>query len=431
MKVDRSVKNQRRVRKGHMMENLEIDTPLPGWKGAKDAARAGKRGFSTQLIIFALVAIFVLPGILFSALLLNRYAESERVQYQLEGRNAARTTATVLDRYLSGLRITLQTLAASVPLASGDMESFHEQATRVKTLIKADITLRRPDGRQIIRTDAPWNTPLPPVSRASDAQVIASGLPVISDVFIESASGRPMVAIVLPVMMEGELKYLLDINVGTDTLRDAIKDVIPSNWLIGIGDRVGTYVTRSRNHAEFSGKPGVPAFLARAVGDEGAFTGESAFGEKVLVGYTRSAFSHWLIAASIKQEVIEAPLKNALYILITFGVLMLAVASLIALWLWRFIARPLEALTAASRHVGDMRWIVPVKTPLREFVAVGDALHAAAQQVRSITISLRPGSRRGRPNWRAPTPNLSRTWPSARRWKPSSGRCKRWRRWAS
>ena len=368
---------------GRTMENVEIDAKHQSWKGTIDTtAEAGKQGVPTQLLILALVAIFVIPGIAFAGLLLSRYADAERARYQLESVNVARAATAVIDRHLNGLQVVLRTLATSAPLATGDLEGFHDQAARLKILARADIGLRRPDGQQLINTRLPWGTPLPSTSFAIDAEAMATGQPTVSDVFTEDA-GHPMVAIVLPVTVGGKPGYLLHVTIETDVLREVIKNLVPPNWLVGVGDRKGVYVTRSRNHAEFSGKPGVPAFLSRAVGNEGTFTGESVFRENVLVGYTRSALSGWLIAASIKQETVESPLWNGLYTLGTFGALALVATSAIGLWLWRFIARPLEALAIASRHVGDARWVVPVRTSLREFVALRDALHEAARQVRS------------------------------------------------
>ena len=95
------------------------------------------------------------------------------------------------------------------------------------------------------------------------------------------------------------------------------------------------------------------------------------------------ALANWLVAANIKQSVIEAPLTEALYVLVAFGALTLLVASMIALWLWRFIARPLEGLAVASRQVGKMQSPILIETSLREFAVVRDALTAAHEQVRS------------------------------------------------
>ncbi len=348
-------------------------------------ARAGAPSYSvpTQLIILALVAVLVVPGIAFAGLLLARYAHSERARYQLESVDVARAASTALDRYLNGLQTTLQTLSTSAFLAAGDLEGFHRQAERVKDFIGADIGLRRPDGQQLVNTRLSWGAALPPTPLVVDTQVIATGKPLVSDVFTGTVANRPIVAIILPVTMGGEPQYLLHISADTDRFHDVIASVVPDNWLIGIGDRQGTYVTRSENHREFTGKPGAPAFLARASGSEGTFVGENAYGEKVLVGYTRSGLANWLVAANIKQSVIEAPLTEALYVLVAFGALTLLVASMIALWLWRFVARPLEGLAVASRQVGQMQGPIPIKTSLREFAALRDALSAADEQVRS------------------------------------------------
>jgi signal transduction histidine kinase len=335
----------------------------------------------TQVIILALVAVLVVPGIAFAGLLLARYAHSERARYELESVDVARAASTALDRYMNGLQTTLQTLSTSAFLAAGDLEAFHQQAERIKSFIGADIGLRRPDGQQLVNTRLPWGTALPPTPLAVDAQVIATGKPLVSDLFI--IDNRPLVAIILPVKMGGELKYLLHISSETDRFHEVVASVVPDDWLIGVGDRKGTYVTRSENHSEFTGKPGVPAFLARTSAFEGTFVGENAYGEKVLVGYTHSALANWLVAANIKQSVIEAPLTEALYVLVAFGALTLLVASMIALWLWRFVARPLEGLAVASRQVGKMQSPIPIETSLREFAVVRDALTAAHEQVRS------------------------------------------------
>ena len=337
----------------------------------------------TQLIILALVAVLVVPGIAFAGLLLARYAHSERARYELESVDVARAASTALDRYLNGLQTTLQTLSTSAFLAAGDLEAFHQQAERIKSFIGADIGLRRPDGQQLVNTRLPWGAALPATPLAIDAQVIATGKPLVSDVFTDIVANRPLVAIILPVKVGGELKYLLHISSETDRFQEVVASVVPDNWLIGVGDRKGTYVTRSENHSEFTGKPGVPAFLARASAFEGTFVGENAYGEKVLVGYTHWALANWLVAANIKQSVIEAPLTEALYVLVAFGALTLLVASMIALWLWRFIARPLEGLAVASRQVGKMQSPIPIETSLREFAVVRDALTAAHEQVRS------------------------------------------------
>ena len=335
----------------------------------------------TQALILALVAIIVVPGIAFAGVLLSRYAAAEKSRYELEAKDVARAAAAVIDRDLTGLINTLQVLSTSRALAAGNLEDFYRQASSVKAFIGADIGLRLPNGQQLVNTRVPWGTSLPATPLETDARAIATRGPVISDVFVGSIANRPLVAVIVPVIVDDEAKYLLHVGAETERVLNIIKPVIPADWLIGIGDRNGTYVTRSENHAEFTGKPGVPAFLARARGDEGSFVGESAFREKVLVGYVRTSLTQWLIAANIRQSLLERPLNDALLLLVGFGVLVLAIAALLALWLWRFIARPLEALEAASRRFGQRETSFDIPTRLREFMAVRDALKAATAEV--------------------------------------------------
>ncbi|MDB5599519.1 MAG: hypothetical protein JWN71_1563 [Xanthobacteraceae bacterium] len=351
------------------------------------APHTQRSGVPTRLIILALVAVLVVPGILFAGMLLYRYAQAERAQYELQSVGVARAAAAVLDVELAGLQRTLQTLTTSEFLRKGDLAGFYQQAQRVKGSIGSDIGLRSLDGQQLVNTGVPWGTVLPATPFGIDAEVVAKRVPVVTDVFTGAIANRPLVAIVLPVILEGEARYLLHISSDTERFYNVIKPIVPPGWLIGIADRRGNYVTRSESHPEFTGKPGVPTFLARASGPEGTFTGESAFGDTVLVGYVRTG-SDWVVAANVRQSAIETPLREALYLLIGFGALILICTSFIALRLWRFIAEPLAGLARAGRDIGELHTPAAVPTKLREFQAVQDALSAAAAQVRHITDML-------------------------------------------
>jgi signal transduction histidine kinase len=341
-----------------------------------------RRGVPTRLIVLALVAVLVIPGVCFAGLLLFRYAQSEHARYELESIDVARSAATVLDAELTGLQRTLLTLSTSRALASDDFIDFYDQATSVKALIGAEIGLRRFDGQQLVNTRLPWGADLPMTPFEKDEEVIATRKPVVTNVFVGTFARQPLVAVVVPVIVEGKVKYLLHISTETERFYKAVREITPAGWIIGVGDARGSYVTRSENHREFTGKPGVSAYLARATGDSGTFIGESAIGAQVLVGYTHTKLGHWLVAANIPQAVVEAPLTSALHILIAFGTATLLLASLIALWLWRFVSRPLEHVMSASLSVANAQNPAPFRTRLREFLAVQRSLDLAVEQVR-------------------------------------------------
>ncbi|WP_066475407.1 response regulator [Bosea sp. WAO] len=345
-------------------------------------------GVPARLVILSLVAVLVLPGMVFAGLLLQRFAQSENERYRQEAREVASTAASILDRYLGGWQTTLQTLATSENLRSRNFEAFYRQATLVKHFVGAEIGLRRIDGEQIVNTRFPYGSQLPNYKFDVDSEAIATRKPVVSNIFIGAMTGEPLVTMIIPLEFDGRPEFLLHISANTQRLNDVLKPVVPANWVVAVGDRRGQYVTRSEDHEAFSGKPGVPAFLEKAVGASGNFEGQSAKGEPVLVGYVRSDLADWLVAASVHQSIIRQPLNTALQSLIAFGLAALLVASLIALWLWGLIGRPLAILTKASGQLGRLAGPIAAPTRLREFAALRNALSDASEQIRSDSAAL-------------------------------------------
>ena len=76
--------------------------------------------FSTQVLLGFLILLLLGPGLVFTGMLLLRYATVERERYSLEALTTARQIAAVIDRDLNGLITTLSTLTTSTRLKAGD-----------------------------------------------------------------------------------------------------------------------------------------------------------------------------------------------------------------------------------------------------------------------------------------------------------------------
>lgn len=354
----------------------------------RDTTGTSATGTSSRVIAMALIAIILLPGVMFAALLMHRYSVAERARFEQDALSTARAASSLLDRQLLGWKAALQTLATSTYLRSGNLEAFHDQAIRVKPFVGGDIGLRSVEGEQILSTVAPFGAPLPTSRIANDDAAIAAHKPFISNVFIGGVVNRPLIAVVVPVAIDGDVKYLLHVSVATTVLHDAVQQILQPSWIIGVADKAGQYVLRSDDDGAFRGKPGNPAFLAKAVGGSGTFSGQSARGDDVLVGYVKSDVSDWLIAANIPQSIAEQPLRTALLYLASLGGLVLIIASLGALLLWRLIERPLAQLTKASGALGKSDRDIAVPTRLREFRLLGDALSSASRQLHRDSAEL-------------------------------------------
>ncbi len=335
--------------------------------------------FSTHALLVLVITLLVGPGLGFAGFLLFRYASVERDRYTFEALSSARYIAAVIDRDLKGLSSTLGTLATATRLRTGDLAGFHGQATQVSNIVEALVVLRTPDGQQLVNAAYPWGAALSPSHLAIDAEVLAQKRPMVSDVFHDQATNRPAFAVVMPVLIDGDLRYLLSIQAPTERIAALLTPSIIGQWVVGIGDRKGDYVTRAPGHDAFSGKAGVPEFLAQVKGIEGNFRGSNPYAEEILVGYAHTSLSNWLVAASMPTALIEAPMREELIGLFGFGALTLVVSIFLVFWLWRVAARPLRLLTRTDISSTAAMQELDLHSPVREIHELATTLLRQAQ----------------------------------------------------
>ena len=88
--------------------------------------RSIKLGLRAYLIIFGLA--IVIPVLLYSALILHLYTQSERASNERRALAIARALSSDIDREITGIITTLEALATSPALATKDFMAFHVQA---------------------------------------------------------------------------------------------------------------------------------------------------------------------------------------------------------------------------------------------------------------------------------------------------------------
>ena len=348
------------------------------------------RRLPTQTYLLGLVAAVGIPLLAFAAFLLLRYAATERARFERDGLQFARQVALVVDSELAGLVALLKGLAASSALARDDFAQFHAEASSLIGGRDEVIVLRDLGSRQFVNTQRPFGSDLPPAVAITpaDRAAFAAGRPVVSGVYLSPISGEPRIAVAFPIRRSGATAYVLAVTVPTARVRDALLPAVPPGWIIGIGDRDGTYVTRSARHEDITGKPGVPDYLEKAVGRSGTFTSINFEGVVLVAAYYRSDFSGWLYGANIPQEVVEAPLRRSLRLLAALGTAALALSVLLAYWLGRRFTAAMRDLARRATALGVGQPVAPVMTGPREVIVVGEALAAAATAIDERTREL-------------------------------------------
>ncbi len=348
------------------------------------------RRLSTRTYLLGLIGAVVLPLLAFAAFLLIGFASNERSRFEREAAQIARHTALVVDGELGGLIALLKGIASSSALAADDFLRFHEEAKRLVERGNEVLVLRDLGSRQIVNTQRPFGEALPPavpLSR-SDHERFAERRTVVSDVYASPISGEARVAVALPIIRDAVPIYVLALTVPTSRIRDALLPAVPGGWIVGVGDGNGTYVSRSIRHEDVTGKPGVPEYLAKAVGSSGTFTSFSLEGAALLAGYYRSDFSGWLFAANIPRDVVEAPLRRSLALLGLLGGAALMLSGLLAYFFATSFTAAATGLAQRAAALGQGRPVLPMPSRLVEFAVVGDALAAAAADVERRTREL-------------------------------------------
>jgi PAS domain S-box-containing protein len=335
--------------------------------------------FSTRVLLLLVIALLLGPGLLFTGLLLLRYASVERERYSLEALTSARSIAAVLDRDFNGLVTTLSSIATSVRLRSGDFPGFRAQVEPIAHMVEAHIVLRDLDGQELVNTAHPATATLPQSHLAVDAEVIAGKRPMISGVYPAQGTNQAVFAVVVPVIIDGTLRYLLSVQAPTDRIAALLTPGIVGKWVIGIGDRQGDYVTRVPGHEAFTGKPGIPAFLERTTGVEGNFRGVNPYGEEILVGYAHSDASGWLVAASQPTAIIEGPMRYELIGFLGFGIVAATVSVFLVFRLWHVASRPLQQLASTGLGTAESMQALDLHSPVREIHELAGALLRQAQ----------------------------------------------------
>ncbi len=326
----------------------------------------------------------LVPTVAFIGILLWQFSISERKAVEAQARDLSHTIAVALDREIIGLLTTLQALATSPSLQSGDLAAFYRQVQDVSQLQSINISLRDTSGHTKLTTRAPLGTDVavPAPLMATDQEVLRSGKAMVSNIFTSTVSSRPVFQVInAPVMVAGKPTYLLAASIDVHYLADAVRrENLPAGWIGTIVDRVGTIVARTERHAELAGTHVAPDFAKNTLGPAGNYYGHNAEGTHVLVGYAHSPLTGWTTGANVATAVVDAPLRRSLIALVTLGIVLGAIALVIGWYTRRLLVEAFDRLIVIAVAVGQGHSGEAVATPIAELNRVGSALREAGMQ---------------------------------------------------
>jgi two-component sensor histidine kinase len=317
-----------------------------------------------------------------AGVLLLRSAEQERAQLEARLVQVAEDLAAEVDRELSNLVTVLTTLATSPALQKDDLASFHAQAVAA-TRGWASLFLVDPHSmQQMLNTLVPWGTELPKTGDvATVTRVRETQRAQVSDYFVGVVSKRGAVDVDIPVMRDGNLKYVMLLGLDPDHFVPMLKrQKLNAEWVLGLVDRNNILIARSREHEKYGGTRYV--VLPEASTDTKLVRSRDLEGRDVLRAVVKSKISGWSVVASIPVAVAQAPLSTTLthWAVGSAAALILAIAA--AWWFGQALERPLRAASNAAASLARGEPLAPLDSAVIEADRIVEALRKAEVELR-------------------------------------------------
>jgi two-component system sensor histidine kinase UhpB len=327
-------------------------------------------GGARRPLLSLLIAVAI-PVLLFGGWVTYLSAQDERRQAQ---EAAAKTADRVADRVSADIATQLQVaqaLAASTALDRPSLGAFYEEAQRVKAAhpLWQTVELADPSGVQVLNLLRPPDTPLGPTAdQESFAKVVLTKEPAVGGIGpVGAISGRRLVALRVPVLRAGELRYVLSVALAPDGVGSILRSAgAPISWIGAVVDADGRIIARTLAGEIEQGRPASLA-VRQAIADApaGFYRGRTLEGIEVDTVYrTLPGTAGWSVHFGMASAALNAPVQRSQYLLASGGLASLLLAAGLASLTARDIAqrrRDEAARSAAALKLSEERRAVALE----------------------------------------------------------------------
>ncbi len=306
--------------------------------------------------LFLLVAVTLLPALIFSVFILTAQQKQEFATLERGMRDTARALTGALDREFLASIQALKILAASDHLDKRRLSEFYGEMKRSLAAYGPtwqNITLSDRTGQQLINLRLPFGSPLPRLVPELIEQNLRTKEAFVSDLFRGPLTAAPSMVVSVPVLKDGEVKYLLRAGFAAARLSELLmQQKLPPGWIAQIIDRNGLTVARSQRVEEFLGKPAPQLAAATAKAEEGFFETVTRDKMPVYIASSRSRFSGWSLELAVSNQQFDAPVRRSLLTTAATGVLLLLLGGLLAAIIAKRITLSATTLSTGAQALG-------------------------------------------------------------------------------
>lgn len=319
--------------------------PRPRYIKARDGQERGS-GPGPAGPLRPLVMAASIPVLLFAGWTAYRSADEQRAATLRSARDTvARVGERITDEMAAEIQVA-ETLAASSTLDGPDLAAFYAEARRVVALhpLWHTLELDDPAGEQVVNLLRPLGDALGPTAdRATFEAVLGDHRPAIGGIGPTGpVSGQRLVALRVPVLRDGVLRQVLTLALAPDAVSAILRGSgLPEGWIGAVVDRSGHLIARSADAAETVGQPASPSVRsAIAAGQSGFYRGRTRGDVSVTTVFqTLPRAGHWTVHLAIPRQVLDRPVRHALYAVAAATAASLALALALVVSLSRDLAR--------------------------------------------------------------------------------------------
>jgi signal transduction histidine kinase len=349
----------------------------------------GRASVSLRAILIAIVVTAAIPALIFSGILLQRYAASERERSEAELEESARGLVRAVDAELAGIRSVLLALASSPTLTEGDLAGFEEQLRAVRIRTGRHLELLDLDGQIVASTQVPPGSPPLWIGPGDWKTAVEARRTYVTHV-LQEPDGRLLARVVVPIVQDDVVRWALHAIVLPSDFSPILRQPgVPPDWIVSVVDQDGTHFIRSHGNDKFAGRPLVPELVDHLRRHEtGTWPTTSLEGIPLISTLAYAPSSQWAVAVGLPETTLQAPLYRQLGNLAILGVLLLATAFILAFLTARYLDTSIQGLRRAARRVGSGEVIDPPSSRVREVQHLADVLAQISHQLHDRTTRL-------------------------------------------
>jgi PAS domain S-box-containing protein len=325
------------------------------------------------------------PLLAFSAFVVHQNGLASRTATEQNLLETARAVALALDAHFEASIRSLRALAASEHLDKGDLRAFHREAIRTGPAYEewSGISLFDASGRRLLYSLEPFGMPLPPVPpRMAEPfrRLVDTRRPAVSDLFLRPVSKGPGFSVAVPVVRDGEVRYVLSAGVDGAVLSTIVaRQRVPADWTLTILDPQYVIAARPRT-PELVGQTAGPNFVARArAATSGVSRDVTREGVPAYTAFSRSPAYGWMTSLAVPAATVDAAAVGPLRTIIGAGVALLLGSALLAAWFSRRVSRQIGSIVVEADRLGRGETPEPVPSTIREVADLSASLVAAGR----------------------------------------------------